>query len=281
MEALRIEHLSVYYPVRSGVLSRVSDYLKAVDDVSFSIDNGEILAVIGESGCGKSTLAQALVGLLPWKSGEYFLFGNRIGAARAKNFTKVRESVQMIFQDPYSSLNPRQTISQILTYPAIAHGISKREALAKASAELERVGMPGDSLERYPHEFSGGQRQRIGIARALMTNPKILIADEVTSALDVSIQAQVLKLLDSLRSDLGISILFISHDLLTVRSFADRVVVMYKGRVKEEGPSERVLNHPQHPYTKALMESVPTLDFENPPKVFAGDPKEFLAEKIA
>lgn len=281
MEALRVEHLSVYYPVRSGVLSRVSNYLKAVDDVSFALESGEILAVIGESGCGKSTLAQALVGLLPWKSGEYFLFGNAVDASQTKNFSKVRESVQMIFQDPYSSLNPRQTIAQILTYPAIAHGISKKEALAKASSELDRVGLPKDSLERYPHEFSGGQRQRIGIARALMTNPKILIADEVTSALDVSIQAQVLKLLDGLRKDLGISILFISHDLLTVRSFANRVIVMYKGRVKEEGPSEQVLNHPQHPYTKALMESVPTLDFENPPKVFDGDPREFLAEKIA
>lgn len=266
-EALRVEHISVYYPMRSGILSRVSHYLKAVDDVSFRLDEREILAVIGESGCGKSTLAQALVGLLPWKSGTYTVFGKSVDVSSAKAFAEVRKSVQMVFQDPYSSLNPRQTISQILTYPAEANGISKNEALDRAKEKLQLVGLPQNSLGRYPHEFSGGQRQRIGIARALMLEPKVLIADEVTSALDVSVQAQVLKLLEDLRQNLGIAILFISHDILTVRSFANKVIVLYKGREKESGSVESVLENPQHPYTKALMASVPTLDFDRPPLV--------------
>lgn len=266
-EALRVEHISVYYPMRSGILSRVSHYLKAVDDVSFRLDEGEILAVIGESGCGKSTLAQALVGLLPWKSGAYTVFGKSVDVSLAKAFADVRKSVQMVFQDPYSSLNPRQTVSQILIYPAVANGISKGEALDRAKEKLQLVGLPQNSLERYPHEFSGGQRQRIGIARALMLEPKVLIADEVTSALDVSVQAQVLKLLENLRQNLGIAILFISHDILTVRSFANKVIVLYKGREKESGSVESVLENPQHPYTKSLMASVPTLDFDKPPIV--------------
>ncbi len=266
-EALRVEHLSVYYPMRNGVFSRVSGYLKAVDDVSFELSTGEILAVIGESGCGKSTLAQALVGLLPWNGGKYAVFGQNVDVSSPKAFVAVRKNVQMVFQDPYSSLNPRQTVSQILTFPAKANGLSENLALSRAREKLDLVGLPSGSLERFPHEFSGGQRQRIGIARALMLEPKVLIADEVTSALDVSVQAQVLKLLDALRQNLGISILFISHDILTVRSFANRVMVLYKGHVKESGPVESVLENPQHPYTRALMASVPTLDFDRPPQV--------------
>jgi ABC-type glutathione transport system ATPase component len=277
-EALRVENISVYYPMRSGVFSRVSHYLKAVQNVSFSLAEGEILAVIGESGCGKSTLAQALVGLLPWHSGTYSVFGKEVDVNSAKAFAQVRKSVQMVFQDPYSSLNPRQTIAQILTYPLIARGTSKSEALEKAKMELDLVGLPADSLSRYPHEFSGGQRQRIGIARALMVDPKVIIADEVTSALDVSVQAQVLQLLEKLRKDLGISIVFISHDLLTVRSFADNVIVMYKGCEVEKGVAAEVLKNPQRAYTKALIASVPTLDFDRPPQVFTGDPNIFLAE---
>ena len=277
-EALRVENISVYYPMRSGVFSRVSHYLKAVQNVSFSLAEGEILAVIGESGCGKSTLAQALVGLLPWHSGTYSVFGKEVDVNSAKAFAQVRKSVQMVFQDPYSSLNPRQTIAQILTYPLIARGTSKSEALEKAKKELDLVGLPADSLSRYPHEFSGGQRQRIGIARALMVDPKVIIADEVTIALDVSVQAQVLQLLEKLRKDLGISIVFISHDLLTVRSFADNVIVMYKGREVEKGVAAEVLKNPQRAYTKALIASVPTLDFDRPPQVFTGDPNIFLAE---
>ncbi len=277
-EALRVNGVSVYYPMRSGVLSRVSEYLKAVQEISFSLGEGEILAVIGESGCGKSSLAQALVGLLPWHSGEYFVFGKKIDVRAPKAFSAVRESVQMIFQDPYSSLNPRQTVSQILSFPLQARGFSKADALAKARKELDLVGLPSDSLFRYPHEFSGGQRQRIGIARALMVDPKVIVADEVTSALDVSVQEQVLQLLERLRRELGLSIVFISHDILTVRSFADRVLVMYKGREMESGPVSEVLENPRHPYTKVLMDSVPTLDFNRPPRVFSGDPDIFLSE---
>lgn len=266
-ESLKVENISVYYPMRSGVFSRVSHYFKAVQDVSFTLEAGEILAVIGESGCGKSTLAQALVGLLPWHSGSYSVFGKSVDVKNPKAFSEVRKSVQMVFQDPFSSLNPRQTVSQILTFPLMAQGISKKEAQKKAEQELEWVGLPTDSLERFPHEFSGGQRQRIGIARALMVEPKVIIADEVTSALDVSVQAQVLELLQKLRKELGISLVFISHDILLVRSFADKVIVMYKGKKMEEGNVQDVLVNPKHPYTQALIASVPTLDFDKPPKV--------------
>lgn len=266
-ESLKVENISVYYPMRSGVFSRVSHYFKAVQDVSFTLEAGEILAVIGESGCGKSTLAQALVGLLPWHSGSYSVFGKSVDVKNPKAFSEVRKSVQMVFQDPFSSLNPRQTVSQILTFPLMAQGISKKEAQKKAEQELEWVGLPADSLERFPHEFSGGQRQRIGIARALMVDPKVIIADEVTSALDVSVQAQVLELLQKLRKELGISLVFISHDILLVRSFADKVIVMYKGKKMEEGNVQDVLVNPKHPYTQALIASVPTLDFDKPPKV--------------
>ena len=266
-ESLKVENISVYYPMRSGVFSRVSHYFKAVQDVSFTLEAGEILAVIGESGCGKSTLAQALVGLLPWHSGSYSVFGKSVDVKNPKAFSEVRKSVQRVFQDPFSSLNPRQTVSQILTFPLMAQGISKKEAQKKAEQELEWVGLPTDSLERFPHEFSGGQRQRIGIARALMVDPKVIIADEVTSALDVSVQAQVLELLQKLRKELGISLVFISHDILLVRSFADKVIVMYKGKKMEEGNVQDVLVNPKHPYTQALIASVPTLDFDKPPKV--------------
>ena len=266
-ESLKVENISVYYPMRSGVFSRVSHYFKAVQDVSFTLEAGEILAVIGESGCGKSTLAQALVGLLPWHSGSYSVFGKSVDVKNPKAFSEVRKSVQMVFQDPFSSLNPRQTVSQILTFPLMAQGISKKEAQKKAEQELEWVGLPTDSLERFPHEFSGGQRQRIGIARALMVDPKVIIADEVTSALDVSVQAQVLELLQKLRKELGISLVFISHDILLVRSFADKVIVMYKGKKMEEGNVQDALVNPKHPYTPALIASVPTLDFDKPPKV--------------
>ena len=266
-EALRVRDISVYYPMRSGIFSRVSNYLKAVQNISLDLDEAEILAIIGESGCGKSTLAQALVGLLPWHSGTYSVFGKNVDVQSPKVFSEVRQSVQMVFQDPYSSLNPRQTIAQILSYPLLVRGESKKNSLEKAKMKLELVGLPADSLERYPHEFSGGQRQRIGIARALMLEPKVIVADEVTSALDVSVQAQVLKLLEKLREELGISLVFISHDILTVRSFADKVLVMYKGREMERGTVKDVLLNPQHPSTQALIASVPTLDFERPPKV--------------
>lgn len=278
MQTLDVKGLSVYFPLRAGVFSRVTEYVKAVQNVSFSLDSGEILAVVGESGCGKSTLAQALVGLLPWHSGEYSVFGNPVKVSSGKEWNLVRKSVQMVFQDPYSSLNPRHAISQILTYPLLAKKVPKGEAIEKAKKLLSLVGLPEESLARFPHEFSGGQRQRIGIARALMVDPKVIVADEVTSALDVSVQAQVLELLEKLRKELGISIIFISHDIQTVRALTDKVLVMYLGHVMEYGPVSSVLKNPKHPYTQALIASVPTMDPSFPPQILAGEVKSLPSD---
>lgn len=269
--ALRVTDLSVWYPLRGGVLSRVHRYVKAVRSLSFSLGEGEILAVVGESGCGKSTLAQALVGLAPWHGGEYELFDEKICTSSSKDWEKVRGKMQMIFQDPFSSLNPRQTVSEILSYPLLARKMPRQEVDVRARKVLAQVGLPENSLQRFPHEFSGGQRQRIGIARALMLEPRVLVCDEVTSALDVSVQAQVLQLLDELRRTLGISLIFISHDIQVVRAFADKVLVMYLGELMEFGAAKDVLRNPKHPYTKALIESVPTLDKSVPPKILGGD----------
>ena len=269
--ALRVTDLSVWYPLRGGVLSRVRRYVKAVRSLSFSLGEGEILAVVGESGCGKSTLAQALVGLAPWHGGDYELFNEKICTNSSGDWEKVRGKMQMIFQDPFSSLNPRQTVSEILSYPLLARRVPRKDVEARAKNVLARVGLPENSLQRFPHEFSGGQRQRIGIARALMLEPRILVCDEVTSALDVSVQAQVLQLLDGLRRTLGISLIFISHDIQVVRAFADKVLVMYLGELMEYGPAKDVLQNPRHPYTEALIASVPTLDRSAPPKILGGD----------
>lgn len=268
---LRVTDLSVWYPLRGGVLSRVRRYVKAVRSLSFSLGEGEILAVVGESGCGKSTLAQALVGLAPWHGGDYELFNEKIRTNSSGDWEKVRGKMQMIFQDPFSSLNPRQTVSEILSYPLLARRVPRKDVEARAKNVLARVGLPENSLQRFPHEFSGGQRQRIGIARALMLEPRILVCDEVTSALDVSVQAQVLQLLDGLRRTLGISLIFISHDIQVVRAFADKVLVMYLGELMEYGPAKDVLQNPRHPYTEALIASVPTLDRSAPPKILGGD----------
>ena len=268
---LRVTDLSVWYPLRGGVLSRVRRYVKAVRSLSFSLGEGKILAVVGESGCGKSTLAQALVGLAPWHGGDYELFGEKICTNSSKDWEKVRGKMQMIFQDPFSSLNPRQTVSEILSYPLLARRVPRKDVEARARNVLARVGLAENSLQRFPHEFSGGQRQRIGIARALMLEPRVLVCDEVTSALDVSVQAQVLQLLDELRRMLGISLIFISHDIQVVRAFADNVLVMYLGELMEYGLAKDVLQSPKHPYTKALIESVPTLDRSAPPKILGGD----------
>lgn len=277
---IQVENLSVWYPLRSGVFSHVDRYVKAVRGLSFSLRKGEILAVIGESGCGKSTLAQALVGLTPWHDGSYSLFGEKVEVKSGASWKSAREKIQMIFQDPFSSLNPRQSVSEILCYPLLTRGFSRLAALEKANDILEKVGLSSEVLEKFPHEFSGGQRQRIGIARALMLSPKILVCDEVTSALDVSVQAQVLKLLDELRKSLDLSLIFISHDMQVVKAFADRVLVMYLGETMEEGSVESVLRSPQHPYTRALIRSIPTLDRGCPPEILGGNieplPDDFL-----
>ncbi|MBR4559259.1 MAG: ABC transporter ATP-binding protein [Fibrobacter sp.] len=269
--AMEVAGLTVKFPMRGGVFGKVQSYFTAVDNVSFTLEQGKILSVVGESGCGKSTLVKSLVGLVPMAAGEYRLFGEKVRNGKvllgedsaaskgAQKACRVSDLVQMIFQDPFSSLNPRQTVEEILTVPLVARGVTAAAASARARELLERVSIPVAALQKFPHEFSGGQRQRLCIARSLMVNPKILLCDEVTSALDVSVQAQILHLLDDLRNELGISILFISHDMQVVRALSDDVLVMYFGHVVEHGAADQVLVNPQHEYTQKLLASVPTI----------------------
>lgn len=271
--AMEVSGLTVKFPIRGGVLGKVQRYFTAVDDVSFTLPQGEILSVVGESGCGKSTLVKSLVGLVPMASGTFKLFGetvcrgkmagqiasNKMGNVASQKPCRVSDLVQMIFQDPFSSLNPRQTVAEILTAPLVARGVKFDVAETRAKELLERVSLPAESLQKFPHEFSGGQRQRLCIARSLMVRPRILLCDEVTSALDVSVQAQILHLLDDLRNEFGLSILFISHDMQVVRALSDEVLVMYFGHVVERGHADEVLTNPQHEYTQKLLASVPTI----------------------
>ena len=260
--AIEVNGLSVKFPIRGGVFSKVKDYFTAVDKVSFTLPQGKILSIVGESGCGKSTLVKSLVGLVPIAEGIINLFGlpvknGKVGSG--KDSVRISDLVQMIFQDPFSSLNPRQTVTEILTAPVIARGVSFDEACARAVELLDRVSLPAGAMDKFPHEFSGGQRQRLCIARSLMVRPKVLLCDEVTSALDVSVQAQILHLLDDLRNELGLSILFISHDMQVVRALSDEVLVMYFGHAVEHGAADIVLTNPQNDYTKKLLASVPTI----------------------
>ena len=257
--AIEVNGLTVKFPVRGGVLGKVRDYFTAVDDVSFALSQGKILSIVGESGCGKSTLLKSLVGLVPADSVDYKLFGKTVADGKISDGKRVCDLVQMVFQDPFSSLNPRQTVVEILTAPLVARGVSFDEARSRAKRLLERVSIPDGALDKFPHEFSGGQRQRLCIARSLMVEPKILLCDEVTSALDVSVQAQILHLLDDLRNDLGLSILFISHDMQVVRALSDDVLVMYFGKIVERGNADKVLTAPQHEYTQKLLASVPVI----------------------
>ena len=271
--AMEVSGLTVKFPIRGGVLGKVQRYFTAVDDVSFTLPQGKILSVVGESGCGKSTLVKSLVGLVPMASGTFKLFGetvcqgkvagqiasNKMENVASQKTCRVSDLVQMIFQDPFSSLNPRQTVAEILTAPLVARGVKFDAAETRAKELLERVSLPAESLQKFPHEFSGGQRQRLCIARSLMVRPRILLCDEVTSALDVSVQAQILHLLDDLRNEFGLSILFISHDMQVVRALSDEVLVMYFGHVVERGHADEVLTNPQHEYTQKLLASVPTI----------------------
>lgn len=258
--ALQVDHLTVKFPIRGGVFGKIQKFFTAVDDVSFELPQGKILSIVGESGCGKSTLVKSLVGLVPMAEGQMKLFGQSVkNGLVGPEKQRVSDMMQMIFQDPFSSLNPRQTVVEILTAPLVARGVSFDEARKKAKDLLSRVSIPDGALEKFPHEFSGGQRQRLCIARSLMVNPKVLLCDEVTSALDVSVQAQILHLLDDLRNDLGLSIVFISHDMQVVRALSDDVLVMYFGKVVESGDANIVLSQPQHEYTQKLLASVPTI----------------------
>jgi len=257
---LSVEGLRVHFPVGRGGLFARQRMLKAVDGIDLTLAAGEALALVGESGCGKTTLGRAVAGLMPASAGTIRFRGADITAAAARRRSDARRTIQTVFQDPFSSLDPRMLISAIIVEPLTIHGIgSAAERAARARALIEQVGLPQAALNRYPHEFSGGQRQRIAIARALSADPILIVADEPLSALDVSIQSQILNLLRDLQQARQLAYLFISHDLAVVNHLADRVAVMYLGRLVELAPRDALYRTPSHPYTKALLDSIPRI----------------------
>ncbi|MBM7570049.1 ABC transporter ATP-binding protein [Aquibacillus albus] len=255
---LDVKNLKQHFPVKGGLLGRTINHVKAVDGVDFQMNEGETLSIVGESGCGKSTTGRAILRLDNPTDGEIYFQGQNLLKLNKKEMRKVRKDLQVIFQDPFASLNPRQTIKSIL-YEALSiqNVLPKAKRLERIYELLEHVGLPADSIHRYPHEFSGGQRQRIGIARALAVDPKLIICDEAVSALDVSVQAQVLNLLKSLQNQFNLTFLFIAHDLGVVRHISDRVIVMYLGKIVEIADKKTLFQSPQHPYTKALLSAIP------------------------
>ncbi|MBE5396731.1 dipeptide ABC transporter ATP-binding protein [Brevibacillus borstelensis] len=260
-DLLIVKNLKKYYPITGGVFGKEVGVVKAVDDVSFTVKRGETFGLVGESGCGKSTTGRSLLRLIEPTSGEVVFDGTDIIGLQGEALRKMRRNMQIVFQDPFASLNPRHNIEKILEEPLRVHGIgSPAERKERVRELLEVVGLSSYHATRYPHQFSGGQRQRIGIARALMLNPKLIVADEPVSALDVSIQSQVLNLMQDLQRDLGLTYLFIAHDLSVVRHISDRVGVMYLGRLVELSRSEELYRQPLHPYTRALLSAVPSPD---------------------
>ena len=258
---LRVEALSKHFPATRGVFSRVRGHVRAVDEVTFDLGYGETLGLVGESGCGKSTVGRTLLRLQEPTSGNVWFEGRKLEELRPEDLQRTRRDMQIVFQDPYSSLNPRMRVFDIVGEALAVHGLAKGQELRRRVFELlEQVGVSARWADRYAHEFSGGQRQRIGIARAIALNPKLLICDEAVSALDVSIQAQIINLLIKLREQLGLSYLFISHDLSVVRHISHRVMVMYLGQVVELGPTRDLFERPAHPYTRALLSAVPVAD---------------------
>ena len=271
---LKVENLKKYFPIRTGMFARHTGDVRAVDDISFEVYEGETLGIVGESGCGKSTTGRVIMRLHEPTDGKVTFDGVELTGLSAEEMRKTRREIQMVFQDPYASLNPRHTVEKILMEPLIVHGIgTAAEQKKKVIEYLEIVGLSSYHAKRYPHQFSGGQRQRIGIARALMTNPKLIIADEPVSALDVSIQAQVLNLMQKLQEDLNLTYIFIAHDLGVVRHISNRVGVMYLGRMVELAPSENLYAEPLHPYTQALLSAVPIPDpvYEREQILLTGD----------
>ncbi len=262
MSLLSVQGLKIHFPIRSGLLGRARDVIKAVDDVSFEVAEGTTVGLVGESGSGKSTVARALLKLLAPTAGTILFRDRSILPMAESEFRPLRKEMQMVFQDPIGSLNPRMTIESILGEPLEIHfaHLSHAERRERSAAMLQRVGLPADGLQRYPHEFSGGQRQRIGIARALAVEPKFLICDEPVSALDVSVQAQILNLLKDLQEELNLTLLFIAHDLAVVRHMSDQIVVMHHGKIVEQGGADAICEAPQHDYTKRLLAAIPHLN---------------------
>ncbi|GAE29808.1 ABC transporter ATP-binding protein [Alkalihalobacillus hemicellulosilyticus] len=262
-ELLKVENLKQYFPIKGGLLGRTVNHVKAVDDVSFTVYEGETVSIVGESGCGKSTTGRAILRLDEPTDGNITFDDVNLQSLNKKKMRKMRKDLQIIFQDPYASINPRQTVRQVLEEALeIQNVVPKNERSARISELMETVGLGAHQADRYPHEFSGGQRQRIGIARALSVNPKLIICDEAVSALDVSIQAQVINLLKRLQKEFQLTYLFISHDLGVVRHISDRVIVMYLGRIVEIADKKSLFENPQHPYTKALLSAIPVPDPE-------------------
>lgn len=260
---ITVEELKKYYPVKGGIIAHTTGFVKAVDGVSLRIRQGETLGLVGESGSGKSTVGRLLVGLEKPTSGTISYRERKLTdmAEHPRELRDMRTKLQMVFQDPYSSLNPRKHIYEILAQPMLYHGISTKSSVRQDVGRLlDMVGLPQTVLGRYPHEFSGGQRQRIGIAKALSLNPEFLVCDEPVSALDVSIQAQILNLLKSLQRELGLTMLFIAHGLGAVHYMSDQIAVMHDGRIAEYGEADRVFSHPEHPYTQMLLAAEPIPD---------------------
>jgi len=259
---VEVRHLVKYFPIKAGIMfDRTVDNVHAVDDVTFAVPKGETLGLVGESGCGKSTLCRTLLRLEDPNSGEILFEGRDISGLNRRELRPLRSQMQMIFQDPYASLNPRKRVVQIIGDPMRLHGIESGAALRRTvQSLLERVGLSPEHYNRYPHEFSGGQRQRIGIARALGLQPRLIVADEPVSALDVSIQAQIINLLKDLQADMDLTYVFVAHDLGVVRHVSDRIAVMYLGKVVEVSPAEDLYTQPRHPYTVALLSAIPLPD---------------------
>jgi oligopeptide transport system ATP-binding protein len=275
---LQLTDVKTHFPIQSGfVFRKQTGTVKAVDGVTLTVRRGEVLGLVGESGCGKSTLARTIMQLVPTTAGTVVLNGKNLSTCTAAELLTVRRGMQMVFQDPYASLNPRMTVFATLAEPLLVHGLCQpNEVNARVAALMRLVGLAPRFMQKYPHEFSGGQRQRIAIARALALEPKVIIADEPVSALDVSIQAQILNLLSQLCRKMNLSLIFIAHDLSVVKHISDRVAVMYLGKIVELGPAADVIERPRHPYTRALVSAIPTPDPDvertRQRIVLAGDP---------